>query len=1064
MRDWRLPAWILLGFAGAGMAGVWPLIPSPLFYVATILLPGHVAASVLRLDRQPYASGPARPLLDVCLSLSLLAPPLLGLAAMDRPLSDASITLGLSYAALAAPAFLVRPVVPYQDRVCGRWYRNEWLWVVLASAVLLPLVWAYAGGTVDDWWDLAFVRAYADRGAFSLSEPVLGSGRVHPRFAWNPWLVAQALALALCGGDPAVLQARVVAPLVCVLVVCAFALLARMFLSEHGWRTRFLAVLMIPVWLCGTEAFPFFTRLHQDKFVAGLVLVPAMVAWAGGCVVERTNTTSPLLFAAAALACASVHGLMFAIGLIGAGIVVVSAMGTSAVRDGRVITLGVIASAVALYPAWQALEVGRWFAAEGISLAAADNPVVRAHLALGRLWMPQSPAYVVRPSAVFGPVALFALPALRCLWRGRKQAVERALLALAVVPCVLVFVPFVAAAVGWLLVPWMLYRVAWLVPVPLLLSVTVAGCARGSTRWRSVLAGVAALAVLFVSARTGVARLRRDMQPHPVERERAPSGSTLRLYEALSRRPEAGSVLAPPGLAHLLPAMSGRPVVASTERATLVFSGDEVDAYRRLADRARFYSRTTTATERERIVRRYGVRLVVFRRRLIVRGSETDWLATSSPEALADWVDHGGMETPFARRDLLDHLIPETWSVVWENADFFLVVTDAGEAPDPPAAAERGLPWTAAFPVTGFDERPEGEPLASAVAYPGAIYDFEPVPATLATPHGIAWTAGGRLWHDGPAEVQLRVHLEQPCPVTGIEIVPSIRTGRREVLAVTAGGRTRRGVAHDGEPVFVALDGAPADHLTIDVGSLLGVPFALEDVRVWGRRSLCRGDWSPRARPLWPAAQLGVARLLDLVQDYPRQAKTAVALARRLEEGRRPRDAREVLRLALARQQNRPVPWIEVGLLEDAAGQPDAALAAYRRALAVDSNNVWARGCLAWALLRRGRVLSGMWQAWRARKAEPRYADAYTIEALGAERMGLDGLAERRLRRAVELDPRRGWGTIELARLLDRLGRRAEAAEVIGAYLERVPDDAPARAFAERLGAPPARGGGDDAP
>ncbi|RMF22601.1 MAG: hypothetical protein D6760_07105, partial [Deltaproteobacteria bacterium] len=518
---------------------------------------------------------------------------------------------------------------------------------------------------------------------------------------------------------------------------------------------------MVPVWLYGTEALPFFTRLHQDKFVAGLVLVPAMLAWAAAAATDEDETLRPLVaLALAALACAVVHGLMLAVGLIGVGTVVSAALaGASAGGRRRLAAVVSVGAIAALYPAWQAFEVGRWFAAEGISMAATDNPVVRAHLALGRLWAPQSAAYVVRPSAVFGPVAVLAVPALWGLWRRRAQRRERMLLLLAVVPCLLVFVPGLAAAVGRLLVPWMLYRVAWLVPVPLLLAVSVDTLWGRRAYGPGVLAALLALATAAASAQTGIARWRRNMQPHPVERERAPSGSTLRLYEALRQRREPGPVLAPPGVAHLLPALGAHSVVASTERATLVFSGDEAEAYRRLADRARFYSPRSSAAEREAIARRYGVRLVVFERRLIPEGGERAWLATASPEAFVRWVEGGGLATPFATREALLAAIPPGWSVVWESPDYFLVATGVASAASQPRQNAGG--WTAAFSLTGFDPPPEGEVLASASAYPGAVYRFEPVPATLATPHGIAWTSGGRLWYDGPQAVTIDVDLER---------------------------------------------------------------------------------------------------------------------------------------------------------------------------------------------------------------------------------------------------------------------------------------------------------------
>jgi len=137
--------------------------------------------------------------------------------------------------------------------------------------------------------------------------------------------------------------------------------------------------------------------------------------------------------------------------------------------------------------------------------------------------------------------------------------------------------------------------------------------------------------------------------------------------------------------------------------------------------------------------------------------------------------------------------------------------------------------------------------------------------------------------------------------------------------------------------------------------------------------------------------------------------------------------------------------------LEDAHGRFADAVVAYRRALRADSNSAWARGCLAWADLRRDWTLAALYQAWRAVRLDPRYSDAYTILAGATERLGLRARARALLVRAIELDVRRNWPYLELARMNVEDGRRGAAIDVLSRLLERVPDDERGRALLGEL-------------
>jgi hypothetical protein len=99
-------------------------------------------------------------------------------------------------------------------------------------------------------------------------------------------------------------------------------------------------------------------------------------------------------------------------------------------------------------------------------------------------------------------------------WSQRRlDAGGRVLLATTILPCVLMFVPGIAALAGKLWVPWMLYRIGWMVPVAPLLAY---GFVMLAQRSRSRLPALAfAAAVTVVSATTAADRLGRGMNEHP---------------------------------------------------------------------------------------------------------------------------------------------------------------------------------------------------------------------------------------------------------------------------------------------------------------------------------------------------------------------------------------------------------------------------------------------------------------------------------------------------------------------------------------------------------------------
>lgn len=1050
----------LVVFGIAGLAGQWPSLPLWLVVAGIAWLPGStLAARVTPRLGQPNAivfGGPGALALDFALSLALIVPILAPFFVAGAPFGTARacyaamlIVIGLTCVLRRAPH-----AVPTDEQ-----RSLDWIVAAVAVATLLPVVLSYAGATVDDWWDLSFIRGYVEATSLSFAEPILGSGRLHPRFLWSSWYVVQALVLEGRMSEAVAMQAGPLAGFVCIMVVSAHALLARVIFVDDAPFVRRAAVLCVPAWLYGTEALPFFTRLHQDKFVTGLVLVPVLLAVVyAGLRAGGARIAALLVFAVAVAAC-STHSLVFGVGLIGVATLVLVEIVVGGSRSRARLGIAAAALPALLYPIGQAVALRERFHAQGIALEFPDNPVVLAHLSLDRLLWPLTDWYVVNPVAVFGPIAAVGFAGLLLSLRGPRNSAAAVIAGLTAVPMLLIFVPGMARLVGGLIVPWMVYRVGWLVPVPLLVAMVVraAHSRRGSGRRQSEVrpafdfgraARVALVVVTVLLAVVPVAldRLRRDMREHPVERERGPRGTTKHLYDFLATLPADSLVVAQPGVSRLLPSLTGRATLAMGERATLVFSTDELSAYRRLRARSDFYGARADGDLRRRLADEFGITHAVFRRRWITAGSEARWFRGSAGPGFALLATAPDRRTAYFNSDIALEALPGGTRVIFENDDFFVAAISTGSRGVSSTRGSRDGDWTTAFDLTPVANSNEAEPvLASAVRYPGARVAFHPVPVALGSTVFPVWTGGGELWEDVPSEVRAVLTMSSRCALGAVEVVPYLPTGRREVLEITIDDRRSRMLAHHKEPLVIAVDGGLRKTVFVRVRSMVGASFGLADIRLRGDPSSCDREWQPIGEPVWSQAERSIIPAMRVAQAYPYRGASAVALAEVLNESERPGDALAVLRSVVPTLAGETVPWIEFGLLEDARGGFREALGAFETAVSYDSNSAWARGCLAWADLRRGAFARAIWHSWQALRLEQDYADAYTILAGAAKKLGLRGVAGRLLDRAIASDRYRSWGYIEMARMLDEGGERGDAIQLLEEFLKLVPFDPDAR-------------------
>jgi Tfp pilus assembly protein PilF len=609
----------------------------------------------------------------------------------------------------------------------------------------------------------------------------------------------------------------------------------------------------------------------------------------------------------------------------------------------------------------------------------------------------------------------------------------------------------------------MVYRIGWLIPVCLLAGRAFEGALslrRGPLRAFGTLALVSL--TLATVGPTALQRFERGMREHPGETERAPRGTTLEIYEALRELPDRSPVFAPPGFSSLVPGMSAKPVVAFSERGTLVFSTDERRAYERLRDRGLFFSESTSARDRQRLARAYGSRYAVFRKGYVTAGSEHRLFDRATAEGFLLSEAERGAPTWTADEAAMVRAIPSSWRILVENSDFFLVETDQRDpaadvsthAAPPrraraPRPADEHLPaWVQPFEVdtdAGRHGPEEGmEVLASTGGFPGASYSVSPVPFSIGISEKLVWGRGNAVWEDGPDRVAFEIDMQAPCDVRGVAVVPYLPAGARYAFEIRIGGvdgmAVARRIARDLEPLVVVFDRLRTGRIRVDIRSMSGLPPGIAEVRVLGDRTACKPEWAPPPRPEWRQRIDDLPSLLALARRYPGEQRAAIGVAAALSD-RAPNDARAVLRDVLRRDTSGAAAWIELGLLNDEAGDDARALYMYRRGRRADSNSAWARGCLAWAALRRGRPVASVFEAWRATRLDPRYADAFTILGVNADRLGATATADRMLTRAMELDPRRSWSYLVEAKRLVAGGKTSEAERILRDFLRRVPDD-----------------------
>jgi hypothetical protein len=461
----------------------------PLAFAATLVLftaPGLLVSHWLLRDDM---SGTALVPVGFAISTGIFG--LLGVPALILHLSTENYLLaaGTMLAAFLAVAAwrTLRPGAPAvepSDSPCGP--PAGWLWAPFA---LLCGVLAFVGirrvpSSYDDIWVyLSWVKEFANSERLALVDPYFGERIAEfSRAKVNGWLLVQAALSRVSGLDTIELVLRYVTPaLVVVALLMVYALALAISKSERAavliasvYALFHIIFIQPSVHNVGVELA---ARISEDKYAARFLILPVTLLFAL-LFVESRRWRHLGLFTFFCWAAVAVHpSVLPAIGLcmVGFGVahVAVNLRLRAAWTGMVVLALGMWS--VVLGPVVLLLFAGR--PPEAVLLSADINAtppkVLEYTVFITESWRHiyelGDRYYIMHPWLLLNPVILgsyvFGVPFL--LWRVRTSVAAQLLLGGLSVVTVAVYVPPVATFVGdHLIVPGLLWRLAW--PIPLL--------------------------------------------------------------------------------------------------------------------------------------------------------------------------------------------------------------------------------------------------------------------------------------------------------------------------------------------------------------------------------------------------------------------------------------------------------------------------------------------------------------------------------------------------------------------------------------------------------------------
>jgi tetratricopeptide (TPR) repeat protein len=475
----------------AGLVLLGPLVGVPvppvlLFLAATTLfiIPGLVLARVFLRDA---LSGAAR--LPVAFALSTGTFGFPGVVALLLHWSIESYlfvcggVLVLSLGLLAVLAAFARPSSKPPD-VSPEDTSSRPLWLpflLFGSLLALASVLVEHSPGTDTWAYLAGVADFSERDGLALYNFFSGTENVgFNRMFLSGWLLEQAALSKVTGIADVELVLDYLAPALVGLALLAFYSLGLTLFEDRSAAliAGVLYALFLLVHLSSDQSTmggEFVARITEDKFISRFVHLPVALSTAVLFVRERrwrylglfafvfwaTGVVHPLLMAIAAV-CLAGFGLLH--------------LALNFKRRGAWMKVGALVavpSLTILPPTLYLIATGNALLNKFEAEASLAAPRIEAAQALGRLMVLGDGSYIMDPTLLLDPVVatsyLLGVPFL--LWQIRKLAAQLLLGMMLLVPA-LIYVPVVATFVSRFVGPWLLWRLAW--PIPLA-SVLVLG-------------------------------------------------------------------------------------------------------------------------------------------------------------------------------------------------------------------------------------------------------------------------------------------------------------------------------------------------------------------------------------------------------------------------------------------------------------------------------------------------------------------------------------------------------------------------------------------------------------
>ena len=361
--------------------------------------------------------------------------------------------------------------------------RLMWVPFLGVGAVL-----AYASSRVvpepneDHWAYLSYIQEYLNAENLGSINPFYGTEvQGFSRLMINGWLTIQAAFARVSGIGPVDLASTYLTPALVLVSLLAFYWLARMLFESRGAAllAGSLYGLFLLFYLDSTPSSfggNLVRRALEDKFAARYLLLPVALGLAV-LFLKKRGWLKLGMFALVFLATGVVHPMVM--GILGLGVAAFGAVHLAVNPRNRgawtgVLALGAVVFLALVPPVVYLLITGSPLLSR---LEVLDPALVENR---SRVWQDQKRllilgegSYIMHPSLVLNPVIsasyLVGVPFL--IWRVGRSLAAQLLLGTLLAFALLVYFPPLSSLAGEFVRPWLIYRLAWPIPLAALLTV-----------------------------------------------------------------------------------------------------------------------------------------------------------------------------------------------------------------------------------------------------------------------------------------------------------------------------------------------------------------------------------------------------------------------------------------------------------------------------------------------------------------------------------------------------------------------------------------------------------------